>query len=72
MDKWPKECQEERCTYHTHYLRYGPPTIPHAAFHEAEAQCCLNQELLERIEAAGNHSPGLEGLVERLEKEVRA
>jgi len=69
---WPEECMSQRCTYYTHYLRYGPPDMPHAAFHVAEKECQERQLALERMEAEGKYSPGLERIVERLEKEVRA
>jgi hypothetical protein len=35
----PEECRTQQCTYHKHYLVYGPADLTHEAFHEAEKQC---------------------------------
>ena len=72
---WPVECREERCSYFTHYLRYGPASIPHAAFHVAEQECVADQTAIEQWlrEHPGKDVPRyMLRRVERLEKEVRA
>jgi hypothetical protein len=70
---WPEECVAERCTYYTHYLRYGPQEIPHAAYHAAEVSCNEMQRACERYLNQDRDVPaGLLRQVEKLEKEVRA
>jgi len=78
---WPQECREERCSYFTHYLRYGPPDLPHAAYHAAERECDEAQKQYEEYCSAEDAFPGvtvtatkerLARRVLRLEKEVRA
>lgn len=72
---WPTECREERCSYFERYLRHGPATIPHAAYHAAERECDDVQRQCESFihEHPGKELPaGLLRRVEQLEREVRA
>ena len=70
---WADPCELQTCDYYTHYLRQGPPTLPHAAFHLRMKEYLRWQDILERMMAKnGGEHPVIESLVERLEKEVRA
>ena len=66
-------CKAETCTYYTHYLRHGPPVLPHAAFHQAEKECTEWQERALTC-FKNNESPPrfVTKMCEKLEKEVRA
>ncbi len=67
---WPKACIEERCTYFTHYLRHGPGTIPHAAYHAAERECERWQEKALSYKACP--PAWVERMCQKLEAEIRA
>lgn len=78
LGDWSEECLAEQCTYYTHYLRHGPPTIPHAAFHIAEKACDHWQRRAEtwfkehpRADQ-GNLPQVIEYMCRKLEKEMRA
>ena len=72
---WPLECREERCTFYSAYMRWGPPAMPHAAFHAAERDCQDAQLICEdwlHQHRGEELPPGMSRWVQNLEKEVRA
>lgn len=70
---WADDCELERCTYYTHYLRYGPPTMSHAAFHRAEADCLQWQKRAEEYWRNDHDVPHyIDVMCRKLEAEIRA
>jgi len=66
-------CQTESCTYFTHYLRYGPPSMSHAAFHKAEEECLTWQKRAMDYLDRGEDVPDyVERMCRKLEAEIRA
>jgi len=70
---WGVPCERQECDYYTHYLRYGPPAMSHAAYHKAVQECLFWQKrYLEALDDPGSPVSALERIVTRLEQEVRA
>jgi len=70
---WGDKCATEECDYYTHYLRYGPAALSHAAYHKAVQECLAWQKMAEReLDSAGHITPNTIRMVTRFEQEVRA
>ena len=70
---WGDKCSLQTCSYYAHYLRHGPPTLNHAAYHAAERQCMEMQEVFQDYLRQNKPIPShLDRLCGKLEQEVRA
>jgi hypothetical protein len=70
---WGDPCERQECDYYTHYLRYGPPAMSHAAYHKAVQECLCWQTRAEReLDEAGKISESTIHMVTKFEQEVRA
>ena len=63
------KCHKQQCSYFTHYLRYGPPVMPHTTYHKVEAECSHWQGLA--LKCVSEVPRNVEQMCERLEKEIR-
>ena len=69
---WGDACSREECDYYTHYLRYGPPTMSHAAYHKALGECLDWQEIAMGYQDRDEEIPTwVERMCQKLETEVR-
>ena len=70
---WANECELQLCSYYTYYLRYGPPTLNHTAYHKAEADCLEWQKKAEEYSNKGQDEPDyIHRMCNKLEEEIRA
>ena len=70
---WGDKCAQEECDYFTHYLRYGPPTMSHAAYHKAVQECLIWQTRAQKeMDETQMIDRSTMKMVLRLEQEVRA
>ena len=70
---WGDPCERQECDYYTHYLRYGPPAMSHAAYHKAVQECLLWQRRAQgELDRRGEIEPSTIHMVTKLEQEVRA
>jgi hypothetical protein len=70
---WGDKCQKEECDYYTHYLRYGPAAMSHAAYHKAVQECLIWQRRAQdELDEARKISESVIRMVTKLEQEVRA
>lgn len=66
-------CDLRECTYYTHYLAYGPPTLSHDQFHAAEHQCDRMQRLAQSyLDDDRDVPPTIERITRQWEEKVRA
>jgi hypothetical protein len=66
-------CERQECSYFSHYLREGPPDLPHTSYHAAEEACILWQTRAEKLMETGRDlSTEVKRMVEKYERMVRA
>ena len=70
---WGDPCERQECDYYTHYLRYGPAAMSHAAYHKAVQECLIWQRRAEKeLDETSKICESTIHMVTRLEQEVRA